>query len=256
MKKLLKILGIVVLVIVLLIVGRNIIMNVAVSATVKAITGLTVHIKSMNIGLFKPELGINGLQLFNPASFPDKLMMDLPEAYVRYDLQAFSKGKVHLPEMRLNLKEFTVIKNAKGELNLDSLTAVQQQQTRKEEKPQPQAQMPAMQIDLLRLDIGTVVYKDYSRGGQPRVQTYAINIHETYKDITNPQAFVSLIVVKALGHTTIGKLADFDVKGLERGIGSTLKSATKVVGTAAADTVKGVSGTVGETLNKIFPGGT
>jgi len=111
--------------------GKNLIIKTSVSAGVKAMTGLKLNIKSMNVGILNSLIGINGLQLFNPPGFVDELMVDLPEVYVDYDLGAFIKRKVHLEEVRLNLKEFSVIKNEKGELNLDSLRVVEEKKRRK-----------------------------------------------------------------------------------------------------------------------------
>ena len=94
--------------------AKNVIAQIAVSQGVKAITGLRLDIGSMNVGILKTLLGIKDLKLFNPRGFQDKIMVDMPEIYVDYDLGAFLKGKVHLEEVRLNLKELTVVKNEKG----------------------------------------------------------------------------------------------------------------------------------------------
>ena len=89
----------------------------------------------------------------------------MPEIYVDYDLPAIVKGKVHLTEVRINLKEFMVVKNEKGELNLDSLNVVQEQQPRKkrakEPEPKEEGKEPDLQIDVLELKIGKVIYKAF-----------------------------------------------------------------------------------------------
>lgn len=239
MKKLLIVLGVVVAVIAVLVIGRNFFVKAAVEAGVKAVTGLSLEMSKLDIGLFKTTLEIKGLKLYNPEGFKDKLMADLPEIYVDYDLKKIVQGKVHLPEVRLNLQQFTVVKNGQGVLNLDSLAVVQQKKEGAapakpaESKP---AAMPDIQVDLLRLDIGKVVYKDYSAGrSEPNVQTYEVNIHETFKDITDPQALVSLVVAKALAHTSIAALTGFDVKSLTQTAVSVLdaKMPVKVIGTLA-----------------------
>ncbi|HPN73053.1 MAG TPA: hypothetical protein PKZ41_03555, partial [Candidatus Omnitrophota bacterium] len=185
----------------------------------------------LDIGIISTLVGIEDLKLFNPAGFEDKLMLDMPEIYVDYDLPAILGGKIHLNDVRLEMKEFYVVKNAKGELNLNSLNVVKQQKAA-EPAAGEKGKMPEMQIDSLTLKIGKVVYKDYSKGGAPQVQEFNIGLDEKYSDINDPQELVSLIVVKALANTTIAKLANFDVKGLQSSIGDTLASAQKIVGTA------------------------
>ena len=74
----------VVLIVLLLVflVGKNIIVKVAVEQGVRAVTGLSLKMQSLDISLSKTYVRIAGLQLFNPAGFPEKIMVDLPEIYV------------------------------------------------------------------------------------------------------------------------------------------------------------------------------
>ena len=118
-RKIITIPAIVFVVLIALFFGKNILIKTSVTAGVKAMTGLKLSIRSMNIGVFKTLIGINELKLHNPSGFEDDIMMDLPETYVDYNLGTFMAGKMHFEEVRLNLKEFLVVKNADGQLNLD-----------------------------------------------------------------------------------------------------------------------------------------
>jgi len=138
--------------------------------------------------------------------------------------------------MRIDMKEFTVVKNEKGELNLNSLKVVQAQREGKrpqEKTAQEGKKAPEVQIDSLGLKIGKVIYKDYSRGGKPSVQEFNVNINEKYENITDPYSLVSLIVVKTLMNTSIARLTNFDLGGLQGTVSDTLSSAQKVAAKAA-----------------------
>ena len=87
-RKIITIPAIVLVVIIALFFGKNMIIKTSVTTGVKAMTGLKLSIRSMNVGVFKSLIGINELQLYNPSGFKDKLMMDLPEIYVDYNLGA------------------------------------------------------------------------------------------------------------------------------------------------------------------------
>ena len=128
--------------------GKNVIIKASVTAGVRAMTGLKLSIRSMDIGIFKTLIGINELQLYNPSGFVDELMFDVPEIYVDYDLGAFMKGRTHLEEVRLNLKEFIVVKNEAGELNLDSLKVVKAEEEEEviDEGKKDKTKMPDLQI--------------------------------------------------------------------------------------------------------------
>lgn len=242
-------------------VSKDMVAKAVVEGGIKALTGLKLQMSRLAIGIINPSIGIKGLRLFNPPNFADKLMADMPEIYVKYDLGAILSGRIHLPKVRIHLKEFIVEKNRNGELNLDSLKVVQADKEGKAAgEGKPAGKAPSFQIDVLELKIERVLYKDYSGGGAPTVREYDINIDERYENITNPYSFASLIIVKALMNTSIGRLANFDMGPLTDSLGNTLGTATKVasetVGTAtqtvtkAADVGREVGKTAAETAKQ------
>jgi hypothetical protein len=200
-------------------------------------------------------------------------MVDLPEIYVDYNLGAIMGGKAHLEEVRLNLKEFIVVKNEAGELNLDSLRVVKEtegEEAEKDDSKKEKTEMPDIQIDLLELKIDKVIYKDYSKGGSPKVREFNVNIDERYENITDPQSFVRLIIVKALKNTTIASLANFNIGKLQKGLTDTVRktaeNALQAPGKAveagkdlieekAAETAKETVGKAADTLKKFLPFG-
>ncbi len=272
MKKFFSILFVLVIVLILVLaVGKNYIAKTAISAGVKAMTGLRLSIDKMDVGILKSALGIDMLKIYNPEGYADALMLDMPEIYVDYDLPAILRKKIHLEEVRIDMNRFVVVKNADGTLNLDALKTVQQAKEKPvgEEKPGEKTAPPQFQIDLLKLKVGTVVYKDYSKGAEPAVREFNLNIDRQYKDITDPQALAASIMFTALANTTIGSLTGFDVNGLTEGLSDTLKGAADVAGEAADKAVeagkeagqaaqellKDTTGAVGDTLKKILPFG-
>lgn len=226
-----KKIGIIIIVVLVLfaviVAGRNIIIKHAVVAGVRAVTGLELNIGNMDLGVFKTLINIKELRLYNPPEFSDRLMLDMPEIYVDYHLGALLKKRVHLEEIRLNLKEFVVVKDEKGRLNLDALRIVQ---AKKEKKPparkKEKAGLPEFQIDVLQLKVGKVVYKDYSGGSPPEVREFNLNLDKRYENITDINTFASLIIVEALKDTIIGSLADFDLGVLNQALTDSLKGVT------------------------------
>ena len=241
MKKLPVIAGIFVALAVGVVLAKNVIAKTAVMGGVRAMTGLDLQIRGMQVGLFKRAVGIQGLVLKNPSGFPDPVMMDLPDLYVAYDLGAFLARKIHLQEVRLHVKEFNVIRDRQGRLNLDSLKVVQESkgQTAPPQKtPQP---APEMLVDTLHLQIGKVVYKDYSHGGKPVVQEFPINLDEQYAHITSPQAFAALVVSRALVRTSLARLTNINLASLQSLVQNPMGSVTQAVGMARSGAVAGVN---------------
>ena len=206
--------------------GKDTVIKASAENIVKLATGLGLEMRSLKTSLTGSFVDIQGLRVLNPKQFEDRSMLTMPEIYVRYDLPAILGGKAHLNEVRIDLEEFQVVKGKDGSLNLDSLKAIQNQkkeaQTGEKSKPAP------IQIDVLQLKIGKVVYKDYSRGGSPSVDEFNIDLNERFTNVTDLNSLTSIIVVKALMHTTLGRLANTDLGGLQSSVSGTLSSAQTV----------------------------
>lgn len=172
------------------------------------------------------------MTLYNPKDYRDRIMFDVPEIYVKYDLVSAIKGMIHLPELRFHLKELVVVRNDKGQLNISALKSL---------KPEKSSEkMPQMQIDHFGLKIGKVIYKDYSQGAKPAIKEFNVDTDEEYNNITSPVTLVRLIVVKAIARTSIERLANYNLDfirnplstmGLFEGVAGktleTLKNATE-----------------------------
>jgi len=220
--------------------GKNAIIKTSVERGVELVTGLKLNMGSLNVGILKPIVDIKNLTLLNPPSYSDRTMIDIPEIYVDYDLKSILGGKIHLPEVRLALKEFVVVKNAQGELNLDALKTVQAQKEEKAPSQKAPGKAPQIQIDLLKLSVGKVIYKDYSRGATPAVKEFNVNLNESYTNVGDPNALLNLIIVKTLMNTSIAGLANFDLGGLQGSVGGILSDAQKMASPeAVTGAVKG-----------------
>ena len=241
MKKLMTLLVVILVVIFVLSFTKDMIAKAAVEKGVEIVTGLKLNMRSFSIGLLKSFVSIKDLNLYNPGGFKDKIMIDMPEIYVSYDLRALMKKIVHVKEMRIDLKEFVIVKNEKGQLNLDSLKSIQAQKEGKKPQEQDKGRMPQIQLDKLQLKIGKVVYKDYSRGTEPSVKEIAINMDQTYHNITDPYSLVSLIVVNVVTRAALSNIVNIDIQGLQGTISDTLSSAGKMASSVTQQTLQGTA---------------
>lgn len=262
MKRLCTVFVILLIMIALVFFAKDMIVKTIISGAVKAATGLHLNIENMKVDIFKSRIGIEGLKLYNPQGFKDRVMVDMPEIFVAYDAPALLKGKAHFSQIRIHLKEFVVVRNEAGQLNLDSLKIVKGQGPAKTPK-EKKKEIPEFQIDDLKLKIGRVIYKDYSKKARVKTRIYNINISENYKNITTTHTLVALIVVKALMKTTISSLANFDVGPLMEGVKATLKGVGRVVidsadkavdvGLKVGTKAKDVAQEAVDTLKQILP---
>ncbi len=196
--------------------SKNLLAKAALVAGMQAVTGLKVDVDVMDVGLLNTALGIKGLRVRNPAGFTEPILLDIPEVYVDYKVLPFLKGKTHLERVRVNMKEMVVVKLADGTVNVKQIKALETAKGKKaapKAQPKPAAKAPPMnlEIDLLEMKIGTVIYKDYSKGSPPRIKEFTVNIDQRYEHIRDPATFVGVVVAAALLNTTVGQLAGVDV---------------------------------------------
>lgn len=205
--------------------AKDILAKISVEKGVRFATGLPLNIRSFHIGLLETVVKVEDLRAFNPPGYPEKVMADIPEIYVDYDLAGFFHGKVHLEEMRLHLKELVVVKNQRGAVNLNALKAARRPEKGKLTPPPPKkGKASKIEIDRLDLRIEKVVFKDYSREGSPSTRTFNVNFHERVENLTGIESLVSLIVMKALMRTTIDQLANFNLEKLPGALSDSLQS--------------------------------
>ncbi len=223
-----KFLGLIVILCIVLAVMKNPIAKAAVESGVKVMTGLDLSISSLKVGVLKSYVGIKDLKLNNPAGFPDPTMVDMPEIYVDYNLGAFLKKNVHLEEVRIDLNEVYIVTDAQGNMNLDALKMGGDEKDAKPkdtaDKAEPKA-AASFAIDLLKVRVGTVYIKDYSKGAQPKVQEIKINIDEEYANIDSQAKLIRLVTWTVLKNKAIPNLP-----GLQNFIGNNLGNVNELVG--------------------------
>ena len=216
---------------------KEAIFRFALTSGIKALTGLDIRMQGVTVGITKTLVGINDLQVFNPVGFREKIMADLPEVYIDYDLLALLRKKVHIEELRINLKELTIIKSQEGQLNLNSLTGAKES---KDQKPAPKAKKkkkPQFSIDNLELKIAKVVYKDYS-SAEPKIVELNLHINKRFENVGDFNQLRRIILGKALTNLSAVGLV---VPGVDE-VADTAKE--------AKDTVKDISKAAGNTLKK------
>ena len=207
--------------------ARNIIVkNIAISA-VKKTTGLDMKVGRLDIGIFAPVVSLRDVVIGNPQSYADPTMVSLPELTVQYDLGALLQQKAHIKMMVFNLKELSLFRNDKGQMNVSAFDSVI---PKKNDGQKP----PEIAIDVLELKIGKVVFKDYSKGTPPAVSEYHLNIDERLENITNMGSLSQFVLNKAVSRAGLGSMIGVNIGTVQ----NTVEGSMSVVGTAAQEVTK------------------
>src|SRR3989338_3220226 len=133
-KKIKVLIGVVV---VLLVLGwvKDGIFHSIIAASLSKAARVPVRIGSTRVSFMKTAIALKNIRLYNPRSFPEKLMIDATMVAIDFDLGALWKGRLHFEEVKLNLKEVVVVKNRDGRLNVDAVKPSAKEEKKKPAKP-------------------------------------------------------------------------------------------------------------------------
>jgi len=254
MKKFLGWLGIgLVVLVVVVILGRNVIARVSVEYGAKKMTGFPLEIGSVNVGLLNGKLDVRNLKLMNPPDFEEKMFVDLPEFRMDYRLGSMLAGAPHINDMLVNLKQIVVVKNAKGESNVQRLKGVASPSsgTGSKTAKTESTKKTSYRVDQLRVHIGTVTIKDYSKGKLSE-RNIPLNVDATYKDITDSTDITRLVLMTMMSQVHLPDIG-INMNELKQNLSGVTDSAGKALQGASQELEKSTKGFF-NSLEKSLPG--
>jgi len=218
-KKVFLWLGIVaVAVVVASLLGRSLLIKQGLQSGVKKSLGMELTIREINVGLFRTDIRVEGLKIYNPEGFEGELLADLPLIFVDYELGPMLKDKVHLHEVELNINEIVVVRNKNGEVNLNRLKPISAGTGKAPTKRPPEEEWE-MKIDRLILTINSVKFVDYFLREEPLTIEIPIGVdHEVFEDLNSVDEIVQVVALRtimAAGLTNIGIGVEDLAAGLE-----------------------------------------
>lgn len=214
MKKIIKIAIIVLIAFFILGIIKDQIIKSVVSAVASNVTGAEVSIRGFSLCVLSQSVRIRDFKMYNPKGFsPKGILLDLPKTDVTYDLLSLLRGRLHLLRVDVVLKEIGLEKDKEGRLNVDALKIIEEERQKEAAGTKPSKPL-ALQIDLLNLAMGRVVFKDYSAGLEPAIKVYDINLKKSYRNITSAQQLTALILAEPLKHAGIKGAAIYGVSAL------------------------------------------
>ena len=185
----------------LLSVLKDCLLKIAIEKTSERMIGAKVQMSTFSLGLLTHQLRIKNLRLYNPPSFPDQVLLVMPEVMVDVDVMALIQGRMHFPRVVFNMDKMVICKNNDGKLNINSLKIIQDQMAASKGKPM---KLPVIKIDLLELNLGKVIFEDHSHAPPVVVEAYDVAIkNEKIRNIDGLPKLIASVTVEALKPTAI-----------------------------------------------------
>ncbi len=193
-------LGIIVFLVAILLLGRNFLIKHIVQIGAKNSLGMEIKIDKLNVRLFRSFIRLDGLKVYNPEGFEGEVLARVPLIYVDYDPVSILKRKLHCNEIEINIHEMAIIKNQKGELNLNKLRATgkgNEKTSKNNDKEKKGGE--EIKIDQLILTFDHIKFINYSGRKKPREIKIAIGLdHQKFENFSSVKEVIQLITLKAL----------------------------------------------------------
>lgn len=228
MKKKRPVLLILILIILSLLLAKDIIVKTIFEHTIQSLSGLKITARSISVGIFNTSLSVKGMLIHNPASFREGLMAQINHLYINYDITSGLRNEILIKEMVFDVGLVNVVKNDKGENNLNSLKVVKALEDIDKNKKM-NGSMPRLKIDRLHLKGARVTYKDYTKPPYPMVTEFKIDVDEEYENITNPYELVSIIVSRSLAKTGPSSVIGFDITPFQNYLHDTMSKGVEAL---------------------------
>ncbi|HEU4394112.1 MAG TPA: hypothetical protein VFS92_01000, partial [Planctomycetota bacterium] len=196
---------------------RGFVVRKAIETAVTRVTGFPLEIEDCSVGLTNARVEVTNLRLRNPPGFEDPRCLHASRIVAEAEIGSFWGDEFHAREIELVVPEIVVVKNSQGETNLDRLSTLTEGDPKK--PPEEPAKERKWRCDRLHLAIGRVVFLDFTRmrDGKPKEEVWELDVDEEFRDLTNPNQIIRIIVLKVLAGTPI-RLVNATVDTLREGL--------------------------------------
>ena len=152
-------------------------------------TGLQVKMGSFRLHYRGSLLKMKDLEFLNPKGFPEGKLAQIGEARVDFSWRDILSRRGKTRQVMLNFKEFRLMKNETGLLNLPPIQKDTKEKTLFEE---------------VVLNLDPVTYTDLSAGKQPVQKTFSASLnHAVYRNVKGVAGIVEIVNWEILKRTGI-----------------------------------------------------
>ncbi len=154
-------------------------------------TTLPVEIGKVHFSLRRPQFSIQEIQILNPSGFPAGPLAQVGEVRARYSPSPKFVGGFELKKVEIDFKDFRLIRNETGKLNLPSLAPAENRNL----------------INEVILNLGPVTYTDLS-SGQPAQETFDLALsHAIYRNVKGISGILEILKWEILKRTGVEESA-------------------------------------------------
>ena len=182
------------LLIILVVVGRNYLLAWSLPALIKAQTGFPSSIDRVDLRLTQPLIVLHDVVLNNPSNhFREPVAIRVHRLEIHYRPLSLIYGETHLTRLFLEISELSVVRDLQGETNLQYFQKNTSSPHSTSSRSTNSTPVP-FRLDEFVLSMNEIRYVDESKSA-PSPTLIKPNVHQAlYKNLTSPHEIQKIIV--------------------------------------------------------------
>ncbi len=171
--------------------------------------GVPAKIESARFDLANTQVKFEGIELRNPAGFPDGILVNIPEIFIDFEISSLWEGRLHLQTVEIDCRDIRVVRDVDGRINWLSLKVLKSAPPKSEARPRKTVQKPVrFYIDRLVLSLGFATYVDVAGPNQVQ-RSFNLHIdHAVYRNVDSYPGIIKIITWEIMKQMGVGKLTE------------------------------------------------
>jgi len=174
---------------------------------ISQITGTPISMQFFSLSFEGGDIEITNLNLLNNGD----VIFPIPKVFLDFNRPSIFSKKPRFEKVRVYIGDVLIIRGKDGSINLNNFAPLS-----------PQTHAPQFHIDDFRVQLAGVVFKDYARvdrvTGEPSSKKININYRASFKNVTSPEALMSILLFEILQQSGLQGSLGIDLKLLEMGM--------------------------------------
>ncbi len=173
-----------------LMLGWMLFLPLLVTSHISANSDFGAEVESLSGNPLAGTVNILDLELTNPEEFEEKDFIKLNEFDLKVKPLSLMGERIEVPRLIIDVDHITIVTNRKGARNVK----VFQERMQGEGSDEGASEPVDFIVNSLKLRVSKVVTADYSKGGDPIVREYYVNIDREFIDVSDPKVIVTPIL--------------------------------------------------------------
>jgi hypothetical protein len=187
-----------------LMLGWMLFLPLLVTSHIKAHSDFGAEVESLSGNPLAGTINVLDLELTNPEEFEKKDFIKLKEFDLKVKPLSLMGERIEVPRLIIDVDQITIVTNRRGESNIKVFHKRMQGEGSEADTSEEESEPIDFIVNSLKLRIRKIVTADYSKGTEPVIREYDVNIDREFTDVSDPKVIVTPL------------LADIAAAGLSR----------------------------------------